>query len=452
MTDERLRIKSFTVSKLFGLYDHTISLNSDRRITIMHGENGVGKTVLLRLIDSVFAGRYIDVASIPFDSFEVELSDGSRIKISEDSSVPEAAVAPNFRPLKIELVGSQVAPYIFPVTSELITRLAIRIEREMPIYRTGANEWRDHEGGSGMTAADVVNIYLDRASEGVRQEMPSPPDWLKAFRSTVTVYLIETQRLLTFPRDTRIGAGARGQWMTSTVKHHAAALYRTVSETLARYASRAQALDQTFPQRLLTRTDIRPLPTTELKDKMSALESRRAELQRLGILAESQPAAFNVESLDNADETGLKAMTLYVDDTTTKFNELNDLTNRLALMLQIVNKKFRHKRIVTTRDHGLASVGDDNKPIALDVLSSGEQHELVLTYNLLFTVTPNSLVMIDEPELSFHINWQREFLKDIQEIVDSRHFDVLLATHSPSIVGDQSDLMISLSSGTESKT
>ena len=83
-------------------------------------------------------------------------------------------------------------------------------------------------------------------------------------------------------------------------------------------------------------------------------------------------------------------------------------------------------------------------PLALEALSSGEQHELVLHYDLLFRVRPNILVLIDEPELSLHVAWQKRFLPDLLEIVATARFGVLIATHSPYIVGDYSDLMIGL--------
>jgi predicted ATP-binding protein involved in virulence len=77
-------------------------------------------------------------------------------------------------------------------------------------------------------------------------------------------------------------------------------------------------------------------------------------------------------------------------------------------------------------------------------LSSGEQHELVLLYELLFKVEPNSLVLIDEPELSLHVGWQSQFLKDLQDIIKLADLDVLMATHSPDIIQDRWDLTVEL--------
>jgi predicted ATP-dependent endonuclease of OLD family len=57
---------------------------------------------------------------------------------------------------------------------------------------------------------------------------------------------------------------------------------------------------------------------------------------------------------------------------------------------------------------------------------------------------PNSLILIDEPEISLHILWQQQFLKDMQEITAIRKFDILIATHSPHIIYDRDDLAVGL--------
>ena len=92
----------------------------------------------------------------------------------------------------------------------------------------------------------------------------------------------------------------------------------------------------------------------------------------------------------------------------------------------------------------------ENK-ISLEDLSSGEQHELVVLYNLLFVVSPNTLILIDEPEISLHVEWQEIFIRDLVEIAKLSKIDVLLATHSPSIIHDRWDLTIQLKSPHDEK-
>ena len=88
--------------------------------------------------------------------------------------------------------------------------------------------------------------------------------------------------------------------------------------------------------------------------------------------------------------------------------------------------------------------GENGETVGLESLSSGEQHELVLHYELLFRVRTNTVVLIDEPELSLHINWQKQFLPDLLDTVQLSGIDAVIATHSPFIAGYRDDLMVRL--------
>ena len=137
-------------------------------------------------------------------------------------------------------------------------------------------------------------------------------------------------------------------------------------------------------------------------------------------------------------------MTLYVQDTEKKLQVLGAFATRTRLLLENVNRKYRHKRIQLDREKGFVATSDSGQPLLLNSLSSGEQQELLLHYDLLFRVPSNTIVLIDEPELSLHVAWQKKFLPDLLKIVQLSNFDALVATHSPFVVGDRTDLMVGL--------
>ena len=213
---------------------------------------------------------------------------------------------------------------------------------------------------------------------------------------------------------------------------------------MADYGRQAQSLDQSFPQRLLQRdASSGNLPVEEIRERMSILDQKTDELKAIGILDETPMHRFQV--VDDIDASQAGVMTLYVQDTEDKLQVLEDLAKRVRLLLESLNGKFRHKKVRVDREAGLAVAGDDSDTLPLDSLSSGEQHELILHYDLLFRVPSNTVVLLDEPELSLHIEWQSKFLDDLMAIVKLSHFDALVATHSPYIVGERDDLMVELS-------
>ena len=66
-------------------------------------------------------------------------------------------------------------------------------------------------------------------------------------------------------------------------------------------------------------------------------------------------------------------------------------------------------------------------------------------YDLIFNTTENTLILIDEPELSLHIKWQLSYVDELIEIIKVTGFSAVLATHSPQIIHDKWNLTVSLS-------
>jgi ABC-type lipoprotein export system ATPase subunit len=84
------------------------------------------------------------------------------------------------------------------------------------------------------------------------------------------------------------------------------------------------------------------------------------------------------------------------------------------------------------------SYNSDQNRLLLDgvqSLSSGERQIVSFIYACYFT--KNKVVLIDEPETSLHIDWQRELLDSISQY--SHQF--IICTHSPSVPADYSDYL-----------
>jgi hypothetical protein len=252
-------------------------------------------------------------------------------------------------------------------------------------------------------------------------------------------HLVETQRLLRIARNEENG----DEFFVHTVDELAGELKETISAAQNEFLKKTQALDRTLTSRVLAATA--ESVGADLLSRLEQLAAHRARLERVGLVdADSMgpsPAPADASAL-----TGDRALMISVHtaDAEEKFKVLDPLATRLGLFLDGMNDKLGYpKKLVLGGDRTL-SVRRGAETIALDQLSSGEQHELVLPYNLAFRVTPNTLVLIDEPELSLHPVWQEQFLDDILKIAAAGEFDVVVATHSPYIIGNRSDLCVEL--------
>ena len=79
----------------------------------------------------------------------------------------------------------------------------------------------------------------------------------------------------------------------------------------------------------------------------------------------------------------------------------------------------------------VAILDDRDKPIDLSVLSSGEKQVVSLFSHLYLDDARGQIVIIDEPELSLSVPWQKRFLTDILD--SGRCSFIFSVTHSPFI-------------------
>lgn len=107
--------------------------------------------------------------------------------------------------------------------------------------------------------------------------------------------------------------------------------------------------------------------------------------------------------------------------------------------------KDSHKGLAFDGRGELVVVPEAGEPFNVADLSSGELQLLTLFTFLYFQfdVPEEFTIIIDEPELSLHLEWQRRYLDSITEANPNAQF--ILATHSPEIAGTYRDRFIDLS-------
>ncbi|WP_434687852.1 AAA family ATPase [Pseudanabaena minima] len=119
-------------------------------------------------------------------------------------------------------------------------------------------------------------------------------------------------------------------------------------------------------------------------------------------------------------------------------NKRDELLQPFKVLSELVTKVMHYKGVKLDD----FTIGDSNNAIDSRLLSSGEQQMLsFLCYNAFYE---NSIIFIDEPELSLHPDWQRRLFPNLMKQQSSNQF--IVATHSPMIYSKYSDKEIILSS------
>jgi energy-coupling factor transporter ATP-binding protein EcfA2 len=442
-----MQIKQISVTGLFGIFDHVIPLNMDERITIVHGPNGFGKTAMLRLLNGLFNSRYSVFRSIPFKIFKVELDDDSSVEIvkNSDSSGKEN----NKITFKFHNSNSENTPFVLKKTEALSepNSLIHMIEGMVPgLERIGSRSWQYFPTNEVLSLEEIIDRFEDLLPSKFKR-MQKEPDWLTNLTSEIHIRLIESQRLLNITS----GRSSKTSPMLPTVSAYSDELAQRMRDKFTEYGVTAQSLDRTFPTRLVKQQSSPDLTDQQLQNQLYELEETRSRLIEVGLLDKNENSDFQIQP-ETIDESTKNILSVYVEDVEKKLSVFNEIASKIDLLRRIINNKFaysykemnfdKEKGFVfqTLYNHSSPSV-ETLSPIDL---SSGEQHELVLLYELLFKVKPNSLVLIDEPELSLHVGWQVQFLKDLKEIIQLTDLGILMATHSPDIIQDRWDLTVEL--------
>ena len=250
------------------------------------------------------------------------------------------------------------------------------------------------------------------------------------------VYLIKEQRLIKPVLEnieTDDESGKNKKIFLNTIELYAEELKKLIEEKQLEAYQIAQKLDSSFPKRLIEAKTVVDEPI--FKKRFAELKDKQSKLQQFGIATSAQEIPdYNVESA--------KVLSVYLNDSEEKLKIYDDLLAKIELFVNIINQKdFAFKSIKISSDKGFSFYQNkQQQELSLTDLSSGEQQEVVLLYELLFKTTPNTLILIDEPEISLHVLWKKAFIDDLQKIAAIKKINFLVSTHSPQIINNHWDL------------
>lgn len=432
-----MELRKLIINGLFGHFNHVVKFK-DGNITIITAPNGYGKTVCLKVIDSIFNKKLSFLCDLQFSEIELHTSEGL---LTISKNMDEA-------PSTIVLGHSdedEKHEYERDFDFARNKKMSISgIERHIPfIHRIGAREWEDHRTEVVYSLDEV----LEKFAEYLPDEFTSKsfPPWYLEFSNSLNVHFIQDQRLI----QRKIYSDRhRSKSFIDTIEKYADELSDLISQSGIRSSHVSQQLDTTFPERLLRKdANFVPMEVEKLKIELKELQEKRTDLSSFNLLSSAQhlPALHVLDDITNEDT---KVLTLYVQDTKEKLSSYDDIYKKIELFSRILNnKRLSFKKIKINSEAGFSFETEKNRALKLTQLSSGEQHQVVLLYELIFKTEQNVLVLIDEPEISLHVAWQKEFLKDLQEIINIQNMPVVIATHSPQIIDGNWDLTVDLEGG-----
>ena len=432
-----MELKKLIINGLFGHFNHVVRFK-DGNVTIITAPNGYGKTVCLKVIDAIFNRKLFFLCDLQFISIELHTSEGTLLV---EKDIDESPSTITLGHSNVDDRHEYQRDYEFSKSKKSPIH---EIEAHIPfLHRIGAREWEDHRTEEILTLDEVMMNYYEYLPDSFTSK--NYPQWYIDFSDALNAHFIQDQRLI--QRKTHSNRNRRKSFI-DTIEKYADELSDLIKQSGFSSARTSQLLDTTFPVRLLRKDEnFVSMGADELKQELQRLQNKRSDLSQFNLLSSDQhlPA---LHVLDEIKPEDTKVLTLYAQDTNEKLSSYDDIYKKIEIFSRILNnKRLSFKKIRIDSDKGFHFETEKERPLKLTQLSSGEQHQVVLLYELIFKTERNILVLIDEPEISLHVAWQKEFLKDLQEIIKIQNMPVVIATHSPQIIDGSWDLTVNLEAG-----
>lgn len=167
-------------------------------------------------------------------------------------------------------------------------------------------------------------------------------------------------------------------------------------------------------------------PDSTAPFKATYYESMRKDSNHIQKLCDYVNMLKNTERLEHINRSSVKRIRYNIGDT----GSYNLLKNEYKYLDDLRKLGIVHAPEVTMVDE---------KEVFLQNSSSGEFHFFSTMVGLMASIQPNSLILIDEPEISLHPNWQMKYLMFLRELFSSPEYkscQVIVATHSHFMISD----------------
>lgn len=434
-------------------------------LTILHGINGCGKTTLFRMLAALHELDIATLKAIQYQQFQVQYDNGVEVEIRRDFIDPDEirrymevhGIAWAEAVSALRRVNRDGMTVTFP-GHNAINHPLDKIEAHVDEASLDFDLYSEKNGKHcylGMEFSSIVDMtrHLHTPERfGAIELAGRDRELIREMSKLPAIRLISADRLHENQEKTRYGHMAAD--LSSNVERCATLLREEWRKIADVYKREAGGLAASFLKRAieLSRQKWRLWNMKKCAENLREINEMRNRymwlfVTHLGEVVENERMPWGtvdaIEVPQEADAGLLAMIQTHVEDQQQLYSEIERRSQRISLFRKQLANRFNKKRLKVMAD-GIAVYSDNDRRIPLDRLSSGERHSVVLFCRLILEPDAGDVILIDEPELSFHINWQRQFIDEVLEILQITGATGIVATHSPNIVGEHFDSLIRL--------
>ncbi|QKS51729.1 ATP-binding protein [Azospirillum oryzae] len=410
-------IRSIEANKLFGYYTYQLpGEDEDKDLSnffILYGDNGSGKTTILRLVHNLLVpesmpGARSYIGRTAFQSICVKLSDGSKVSAIR----AEGNITGNYD-IVIERPesDSRVFPMVLDPNTQTVTvgvEPVIEALKEFNVYMYFLSDDRRTVDPYIKKGADANYIWIRDEHGKIVDRVPRP--------NGESSHHLDIEPMLA-----RVSSTARRNALKGSNRgeEDAATIYKQV---VARIST-----PETYTDGEKTET------SQKLIERIKEIGNITQKFAEYG-LTSSFPADDFLEMINSAkvNDRNLIGRILqpYVEGVEARVRALQLVYDMMNRFVSNANFLLHPKKATFTLADGIRILDVRGKPIKSNNLSSGEKQLLLVFCHSVLVRKAGSIFIIDEPELSLNIKWQRELLTRMSAVAGDAAVQFVLATHS----------------------
>ncbi|MEV7990690.1 AAA family ATPase [Streptomyces sp. NPDC086077] len=454
-------ISKVEVVDLFGRYDYSISFarpgesepSEREKVSLLYGDNGNGKTTILNLIFNLLSsspnqGHRTAIVNAPFKLFRVTLMNGHEITAIKENVNPSGCT------VMVHFGGEKILEEVYEVDPQgkIPRRSSLELDAiTSRLGRLSADEF------SRMTPREIARLAdLSREDRYVNYlaEINIAPHFLADDRrmhgDDIEDPGIDGDQVLDARRVRRARGTSLSVELDSAIKR-VNELFRQL--VISGNASGSRSTDNVYLDLLRRIANVGSSPTEKdeirdnLRRRLVGLAERTSRFNEFGLAAPLDAVTFSgvleripLDRLEIAEDV----LGPYLDAQDARLDALNEAETLIRTLVKQVNTFFTDKEVRFTVRNGIQIDAGGDEPLPPGKLSSGERQILLLLVNTIQARHGTRLFLIDEPEISLNVKWQRKLITALLACAEKSNVQFVIATHSIEIITGNTDRLARL--------